>query len=83
MAEDLLAAAPDLGDAVGVEHEHVARPERDGDVGQQRLDVRAQQRAEPPDRLDAAVGVHDERQRVPAAGQLERDRARAPTRRCA
>ena len=29
-----------------------------------------------PTGRDAAVGVHDERQRVPAAGELERDRGR-------
>ena len=50
VAEDLLATPPDLGDAVGVEHEHLAGAERHGDVGQQRLDVGAEQRAEPPDR---------------------------------
>ena len=73
VAEDLLAPAPDLGDAVGVEDEHVAAVERDGDVGQQRLDVGAEQRAEAPDRGHAAVGVHDERQRMAAARQLEAD----------
>ena len=73
MAEHLAPAPAHLGDAVGVEHEHVARLELDGDVGEQRLDVGAQQRAEPPDGLDAAVRVHDERQRVAAAGQLEVD----------
>ena len=53
--EHLAPAPADLGDAVGVEHDHVAGRELDGHVGQLRLDVRAQQRAEPPDRLDAAV----------------------------
>ena len=57
VAEDLLAAPPDLGDAIRVEHEHLAGAERDRDVGQHRLDVRAEQRAEPPDRGDASVRV--------------------------
>ena len=70
-AEHLAPLAPHLGDAVGVEDEHVALLELDDDVGEQRLGVGAEQRAEPADLLDAAVGVHDERQRVAAAGQLE------------
>ena len=87
-----LAPAPaHLGDAVGVEQQHFAGPELDGDVVELRLDVGPQQRAEPPDRLDAPVGMHHERQRVPAARQLDleaagadpqvrvRDRAEAPS----
>ena len=74
VAEDLLAAAPDLGDAVGVEHEHVARLELDRDVGEQRVDVGAEQRAEAADGLDAC-----RRGARPAAAGARRRRARGRT----
>ena len=74
VAEDLLATGPDLGDPVGVEHDQLARRELDLDVGEHRVDVGPEQRAQPPDGLDHAGVPHHERQRVPAAGQ---DHARA------
>ena len=75
-AEHLAALAADLGDPVGVEDEDVVGLQLDHDVGEQRVGVGAEQRAEPADLLDAAVAVDDQRQRVPAAGQLEPDVAR-------
>ena len=69
VAEDLLAAGAHLGHAVGVEDDSSPGARSTVDVGQDGLDVGAEQRAEPPDRLDGARAAQHERQRVAAAGQ--------------
>ena len=76
MAEQLLAPGAHLGDAVRVEDDQLAGRELDRHVGQHRLDLGAEQRPEPADRLDRAGRAQHERQRVPAAGERHAGAAR-------
>ena len=76
VAEQLLAPGAHLGDAVRVEDDQLAGRELDRHVGQHRLDLGAEQRPEPADRLDRAGRAQHERQRVPAAGERHAGAAR-------
>ena len=70
VAEDLLAPRAHLGDPVRVQHEQIARGEPDLDVGEHRVEVGAQQRAELPGGLHGARAPQHERQRMAAAREL-------------